>query len=330
MVRSVSHVVVSIDIHCWAHLMTRVKLLTNWTWRPISNTDSSWIICLLSFISWILWYYIIRWTTLFECMRIQVITIARMIGAAHTQILSVHLIRSVNLEITIVRILLRWLIRLLGFIFISCVVVRSYILVHAAYCLVVLLNLLFTNLVMRLDLILAVLLLMMAIFVFYRGYYSMSILIITHYSPRRLRWCSFITLVIKHIRAFMGIWWLLLVVCMVRVRIMIIVILVDMPHLLFRTCKSFLLIIMRVFGSIYRLIVIMEVMTWLICILNCYSIWLIVSLRIIIHSCCLRCQCLLVLKIIIICSTVFYLTWRMREIYLWFLTFILSVYYRSI
>lgn len=144
MVRSISHVIiVSINIHCWVYLlMTGVKLLANCSWWSISTyANCTWVIGLLSFISW---------TTFFKCIRIYIIALDRIIGPTHTQILSLYFIWSVDLEVTIARIFLRRLLLLLRFVFVCCIVMRSYIFIHTTNSLVMLINLFFTNLVVRL------------------------------------------------------------------------------------------------------------------------------------------------------------------------------------
>ena len=152
MVRSISHVIiVNINIHCWVYLMTGVKLLAYCSWLSITSyANCTWIIGLLSFISRILWYYIISWTTFFKCMRIYIIALGWMIGPTHTKILSLYFVRCVDLEVTIVRIFLRRVLLLLWLVFICCIVMRSYVFIHTTNSLVMLFNLFFTGLVVRL------------------------------------------------------------------------------------------------------------------------------------------------------------------------------------
>lgn len=102
-----------------------------------------------------------------------------------------HFIRSIHLIVIVIRVLLRRNIRsLLWLILISGVIMRPYIFIHSAYCLVIRVLLFFIlNLMLRL-------LLLMHNSIFYWSYYCMSILVIAHYSPRRLRGCSFIILTI--------------------------------------------------------------------------------------------------------------------------------------
>lgn len=130
---------------------------------------------------------------------------------------------------------------------------------------------------------------MTTVLLFNRSNHSMSILIITHNSPWRLGRCSFVALVIKHIRVFLGIRWLLLVIIIgVWGWIIMIIIFIGMAAFFLWTCYS-LLIILNVLMSISRWrIIIVEVMMLFACICNSNSWASIISLWIIIHSCCLR------------------------------------------
>lgn len=104
-----------------------------------------------------------------------------------------HFIRSINLIVIVIRVLLRRNIRsLLWLILISGVIMRPNIFIHSANCLVIRIRVL---LFFILNLMLWLLLLMHNS-IFYWSYYCMSILVIAHYSPRRLRGCSFIILTV--------------------------------------------------------------------------------------------------------------------------------------